>query len=76
MESELKVKISDVLGRYLKDVPMAQDRAIALVDDLADLLSRPTQRAADGLESSEQNSTPVVTNDGTSEDSSPSSARR
>lgn len=37
--SELKVKINDVLGKYLKDTPMPEKQAIALVEELDTLLA-------------------------------------
>jgi hypothetical protein len=39
MVSELKIKISDILGKYLKNTPMNENKAIALVDELAELIS-------------------------------------
>jgi hypothetical protein len=36
--SDLRVKVSDILGKYL-DIPMPEKRAIALVDELVGLLS-------------------------------------
>lgn len=38
LKRELKIKISDILGKYLKDTPLPEQHAIALVDELADLI--------------------------------------
>lgn len=36
LRRELRVKFSDVLGKYLSDTPMPEKQAIALVEELAD----------------------------------------
>lgn len=49
---DLHIKISDILGKYLKDTPMRQSDAITLVDDLANLMEEVVMihYSIDGIE--------------------------
>jgi hypothetical protein len=51
MISDLHVKVSDVLGKYLKDVPLPEEQAIALVDELVNLLAAQQSVQSDECDS-------------------------